>query len=141
MVSSSMRLWTMRPRMHLRRPGTRGWVPVIVTNGTTRQQEAKITAVGLDEIVAGWVISEAAGFAKPDREIFRIAARLVDLSLSDAWMLGDNPEKDIAGATALGIRTVWLARGRHWPHATFGPSFVADGPAEAIEHVLRGSRA
>lgn len=125
-------------RRSLRRAVDGAWVPVIVTNGAMSQQEAKIRAVGLDELVAGWVTSEAAGFAKPDPEIFRAAARLVDLSLDGAWMLGDNPQKDIAGAAALGLRTVWLARGRRWSHATFAPSFVADGPADAIGHVLRG---
>lgn len=115
-----------------------GWTPVIVTNGAADQQEAKIRAVGLDRLVAGWVTSEGDGVAKPDPEIFLAAARLVDLSLDGAWMLGDNAEKDIAGAAALGLRTVWLAHGRRWPDGIPAPTFVADGPVDAIEHVLCG---
>ena len=47
-----------------------GWMPVIVTNGTLRQQEAKMRRVGLERYVAGWVISEEAGVRKPDPRIF-----------------------------------------------------------------------
>src|SRR5687767_2998264 len=35
-----------------------GWVPVVVTNGETRQQEEKLRKTGLDRYLADWVISE-----------------------------------------------------------------------------------
>jgi len=38
--------------------GHAGWVPVVVSNGATRQQEAKIRMTGLDRYLADWVISE-----------------------------------------------------------------------------------
>lgn len=123
-------------RCSLERAADLGWTVVIVTNGATIQQEAKIRAVGLDRLVAGWVVSEAVGFAKPDPRIFRAAARLVGLPLDGAWMLGDDPERDVAGAAASGLRTVWLAHGRGWPEASFAPSFVAEHAAEAIGYVL-----
>ncbi|MFD7780588.1 HAD family hydrolase [Streptomyces sp. NPDC059753] len=51
-----------------------GWTCVIVTNGRTVQQEAKILNTGLDQLVQGWVISETVGHKKPEPEIFHAAA-------------------------------------------------------------------
>ncbi len=51
-----------------------GWVPVIVTNGSTIQQERKIRHTGLDRWAAAWVVSESAGPAKPDPQLFQLAA-------------------------------------------------------------------
>ncbi|WP_229852315.1 HAD family hydrolase [Streptomyces albospinus] len=54
-----------------------GWTCVIVTNGRTVQQEAKIRDTGLDQLVQGWVISEDVGHKKPEPEIFQAAAATV----------------------------------------------------------------
>ena len=83
-----------------------GLVPVVVTNGTTAQQTAKIRHTGLDRLVAGWTVSEAAGVRKPDRRIFELAAASVGLPLTaTGWMIGDNPDLDIGGGAAAGLRT------------------------------------
>jgi putative hydrolase of the HAD superfamily len=58
----------------LRIAGEAGWVPVIVSNGETRQQEAKIRHTGLDRFVADWVISQEVDVRKPNPRIFEIAA-------------------------------------------------------------------
>jgi len=54
-----------------------GFVPVVVTNGTVAQQQAKLRRTGLDRLVAGWTISEGAGVRKPERRIFELAAASV----------------------------------------------------------------
>jgi putative hydrolase of the HAD superfamily len=113
-----------------------GWSPVVVTNGTVRQQEAKLRHTGLDRLVAGWVVSEGAGFRKPDRRIFELAAGLVHQPLT-GWMIGDHPEYDVGGGAAVGLDTVWLTRGRTWPDGLpYRPSRVADDCAAAIRGVL-----
>ncbi|MGN6331994.1 MAG: HAD family hydrolase [Motilibacteraceae bacterium] len=113
-----------------------GWTPVIVTNGTVEQQERKLSLTGLDQLVAGWVISEAVGAKKPDERIFQLAAAASGASLSGAWMIGDSPHADIAGAHRLGLRSVWLHRGRPWQEEAFAPTKVADDCAQALSHVL-----
>lgn len=67
-----------------------GWSCVIVTNGRTVQQETKIRNVGLDRLVHGWVISEAAGHWKPEPEIFHAAAAVAGAALDGSWMIGDS---------------------------------------------------
>jgi putative hydrolase of the HAD superfamily len=111
-----------------------GWVPFVVTNGVAvAQQERKLRATGLDRLVAGWVISAGVGVSKPDPRIFQLAARRANMTLDGAWMIGDRPEADIAGARNAGIPSVWLDRGRPWTHWDFAPNHVASGFPEAIE--------
>jgi putative hydrolase of the HAD superfamily len=113
-----------------------GWVPVIVTNGDTRQQEAKIRSTGLDQYVAEWVVSEEAGVRKPDGRIFELAADRARMGLRGAWMIGDNPEADIAGAAGMGLPSVWLHRGRRWTEARFTPTASASNLVAAVAAVL-----
>ncbi|MFJ8538062.1 HAD family hydrolase [Streptomyces sp. NPDC093591] len=113
-----------------------GWTCVIVTNGRTVQQEAKIRNTGLDRLVHGWVVSEAVGRKKPDPEIFRAAAAVVGASLSGAWVIGDSPHADIAGADALGLRSVWVTDGRSWTQSSYEPTHTAHDVASAIDHAL-----
>ncbi|MCD7438572.1 HAD family hydrolase [Streptomyces lincolnensis] len=116
-----------------------GWTCVIVTNGRTVQQEAKIRKTGLDRLVQGWVISEAIGHKKPEPEIFQAAADAVGVPLSGAWVIGDSPHADIAGAGALGLHSVWVTDGRAWTHDSYQPTRVAADVASAINHAISTS--
>ncbi|MEU9829672.1 HAD family hydrolase [Micromonospora chersina] len=115
-----------------------GWMPVVVTNGTSRQQDAKIRQTGLDRYVADWVISEEAGVSKPNPRIFALAAQRARMPLRGAWVIGDSPEADIGGATAVGLPSVWLHRGRRWSDTRFAPTRTADGLIAAVAAVLAG---
>ncbi|MEY9872893.1 FMN phosphatase YigB (HAD superfamily) [Streptacidiphilus sp. MAP12-33] len=61
-------------RAALRKARAAGWTLAIVSNGSTKQQQAKIERTGLDDLVDAWVISEEAECEKPDPRIFRLAA-------------------------------------------------------------------
>jgi putative hydrolase of the HAD superfamily len=113
-----------------------GWVPVVVTNGDTHQQEAKLRRTGLDRYLAEWVISEEAGVRKPNPRIFAIAAERARMRLNGAWLIGDSPEADIGGAAAVGLRSVWLHRGREWTEHRYAPTRTADGPIAALAEVM-----
>lgn len=115
-----------------------GWVPVLVANGTTRQQDDTIRRTGLDRYVAGWVISEEVGVSKPNPRIFTLAAQRVRMGLRGAWVVGDSPELDIGGAAALGLPSVWVHRGRRWMESRFSPTRVAAGVIPAVATVLAG---
>jgi putative hydrolase of the HAD superfamily len=115
-----------------------GWVPVVVTNGSVRQQEAKLRHTGLDRLVAGWVVSEAAGVRKPDPRIFALGAQAAGRTLAaGGWMIGDHAEYDVGGATAAGLQTVWLRRGRDWAtDLPYRPTCAADDCAAAIRGLV-----
>lgn len=101
---------------------------IIVSNGTEAQQQRKLLRTGLVELVDAVIISEAAGCAKPDPRIFRLAVG--DEDPSAAWMIGDHPEADVRGAARVGLRTGWVDRGRSWSGGD--PPTVAARTAPAV---------
>jgi putative hydrolase of the HAD superfamily len=113
-----------------------GWVPVVVSNGSVRQEDSMIRRTGLDRYVADWVISEEAGVSKPNPRIFALAAERARIRLRGAWVVGDGPEADIGGAAAVGLPSVWLHRGRNWMESRFAPTRTADGFIAALATVL-----
>ncbi|MEV6485306.1 HAD-IA family hydrolase [Streptomyces sp. NPDC051576] len=115
-----------------------GWTSVIVTNGRVAQQELKIRTTGLDTLVHGWVISEAAGHKKPAPEIFHAAATTVGASLRGAWMIGDSAHADVLGAAGVGACSVWVSCGRTWTEGAYRPTRVALDAATAVRQVLGG---
>src|SRR4029450_665152 len=74
-----------------------------------RVQEAKISRLGVSGLMDVVLISEREGVRKPDAEIFHRALGRLGVSPSDAWFVGDNPEDDVAGAAAAGLRSFWRA--------------------------------
>lgn len=121
-------------RLALTRARAAGWRIGVVTNGGVAGQEAKIAATGLSALVDGICISDREGVAKPDHRIFERAAALCECTLSDGWMIGDNPELDIQGAHGAGLRSVWIApRGREWPAELPPPTLRAPTVSEAVE--------
>jgi FMN phosphatase YigB (HAD superfamily) len=56
------------------------------------------------------VVSDAFGLRKPRPEIFREVLRQLDVQAHEMMHVGDNLEADVAGAAAVGIRTVWITR-------------------------------
>ncbi|WP_309505323.1 HAD family hydrolase [Streptomyces sp. KM273126] len=113
-----------------------GWTCVIVTNGRTAQQAAKIRCARLDQVVQGRVFSEKVGRKKPEAEIFHAAADAVGVSLTGAWVIGDSPHADVAGANALGLRSVWVSNGQPWAQDSYQSTHVAENVATAIAYVI-----
>jgi putative hydrolase of the HAD superfamily len=107
----------------------------IATNGGATQID-KIMACGLDGFIDGFCTSRMVGHAKPDPRLFGAVARDCGASLDHAWVVGDRPEADIAGAVAIGARSIWIRRGLSWPIAEYGPTLVADSAAGAIGLII-----
>ena len=58
-----------------------------------------------------YCISENIGVCKPSEKMFLPVLDyycIKEENRSDVWMIGNNLERDIRGAKALGIKTVWL---------------------------------
>ncbi|MGW3635614.1 HAD family hydrolase [Streptomyces sp. NPDC005122] len=114
-----------------------GWTIGIATNGAGDIQRAKLAATGLASILDGICISGEVGARKPERRLFEAAAAECGASLSaGGWMVGDNPETDMDGARAAGLRTLWVANGREWADGLREPDVMVPGIVEAIEVLL-----
>ena len=110
-----------------------GWLLGIVTNGLTVVQHGKIDHVGLRSYVDLVIDSETAGYRKPDRRIFELAAGKLGVELGPSgWMVGDMLSKDVAGGIAAGLRTIWLPYGRELGAADPRPDHVAATIGEAL---------
>ncbi|QKV94033.1 HAD family hydrolase [Streptomyces sp. NA02950] len=111
-----------------------GWTLGITTNGAGDIQRAKLAATGLASHFDGICVSEEIGVRKPAYEHFDAAAALCGVRLSaGGWMVGDNPDTDMGGASAAGLRAVWVANGREWASGPREPDAVVQSVAEAIE--------
>ena len=87
---------------------SRGFKVAIVTNNLTAEQEMKIRRCAFDAHVDALITSENAGASKPDVEIFTAALTAAGIANSEAVMVGDAWDTDIAGALAASIRPVWF---------------------------------
>ena len=113
----------------------RGFRIGIGTNGGSEQSK-KIVAAGLDALVDGWCVSRVIGFAKPHAELFRAVATRCGATLDGAWVVGDRPTTDIAGAVNIGARSVWIARGEDWSEPGYRPTLTAPTAASAIAQII-----
>lgn len=81
-----------------------------VTNAGTAQQSAKLAATGLTDTVPLLVTLDTFGVGKPDPRVFHEGARRLGVQPDRVLYVGDEPMIDARGATAAGLRGVWLDR-------------------------------
>ena len=91
----------------LKRLRKRGVRLALITNGAAQPQRAKIDRFDLAPYFHAILIEGECGYGKPDTRIYRRALDLLDASPSEAWMVGDNPEWEVAVPQRLGIYAVW----------------------------------
>lgn len=51
-------------------------------------------------------------------------------------MIGDSAHADIAGADALGLRSIWVSNGRAWEQASSRPTHITEDFATAIDRLI-----
>jgi HAD superfamily hydrolase (TIGR01458 family) len=78
---------------------------------------------------------EATVLGKPSRRYFEAALEALDAEPSMTWMVGDDLESDIAGAQAMGMRTVLLRTGKFRPDAVERSQIQADGIVSSISQL------
>jgi putative hydrolase of the HAD superfamily len=118
----------------LRRLRDAGLKVGVVTNGRP-SQALKLETTGIGGEVDGFCVSSLVGSRKPERAIFEEAARRCGSAL-EGWMIGDSAEADIGGGHRVGLRTVWLHRGRTWDRSDLYPDFSAATVSEAVAFIL-----
>ena len=103
----------------------------IVTNGDTSRQRGKCRGAGLDRLAPFIIVSEEAGYEKPDSRIFGDALRAAGLTASERTLVvGDSPTADIDGAKRFGMQAAWIRRGRDYPADLLPPDHVIDRVTE-----------
>ncbi|WP_448507662.1 HAD family hydrolase [Immundisolibacter sp.] len=101
-----------------------------LTLGGLTNGNADIVRIGLHGLLRFCITAREVGVAKPHPAIFDAASAAAGVPASQVLHVGDDPQRDVHGARAAGMRTVWVNRDDHaWPG---GP------PADAEVHDLFG---
>jgi putative hydrolase of the HAD superfamily len=82
----------------------------LLTNGVPDLQREKIDATGIAKYFKEIVISGEVGYGKPDRRAYDLVLSRLGTEQERAWNIGDSLERDVLGAKAIGMRTVWVNR-------------------------------
>lgn len=91
-------------------------IPIgIITNGPASHQQRKIDQLGLERWIPRekQIISGAVGLKKPDKAIFDLAKKQMELSTKNLYYVGDSFENDVIGAKKAGWQTIWINRRQH----------------------------
>jgi len=95
-----------------------GSAPLGVVSNFYGNLEVLLDEGGLSPFLDVVVESARVGIAKPDPEIYRLAARRLGVPAAEIIMVGDNFERDVRAARQAGLRAVWIRRGEAEPPQT-----------------------
>ena len=113
----------------------RGYRMGIIANQPlgSEQRLARFGLSGFFEVVCA---SAEEGIAKPDPHIFRRALARAGCSPSDAVMIGDRTDNDVAPSKALGMQTVLIRQGYGGYHIVHNESEEPDGTVNTLTELL-----
>lgn len=114
----------------MQRLASQGWISVSLSNHTPELPEI-LRQLGLDKYLDAIFCSAQTGYEKPNLKAFQIVLDAFP-GANPVWMIGDNPEADIAGARAAGLHTIMVRK----PNPGVEP-YAAD--LIAIEEILEQS--
>ncbi len=80
----------------------------LITNGSAKGQRRKVERFELAGYFDCIVIEGEFGVGKPDERVYQHALAQLSARPSEAWMVGDNLEWEIAVPQRLGLRGVWV---------------------------------
>jgi putative hydrolase of the HAD superfamily len=93
--------------------------------------------LGLPRFFESIVISGQVGFCKPHPKVFEIFLMEMGVEGSEVLFIGDDPEADIMGAAAAGLRPVWTTyvRDNNLPHAVSAAVSSYEDPDESVARI------
>ena len=80
----------------------------LVSDGQTAYALAELNAVGLSGFFDPIIVSGDLGYRKPDKRIFIAALSAMKLNPAEVLFVGNDMYRDVYGAQALGIKTVFF---------------------------------
>jgi putative hydrolase of the HAD superfamily len=88
----------------------------LLTNGFTETHQEKIELLGLRPYFDTIIISDEVGMIKPDPNVFLLTCKRLSVDPQRTTMVGDRFDKDVAGAQAVGMKTLWVNVRGELPH-------------------------
>ncbi|MFO7632511.1 MAG: glycerophosphodiester phosphodiesterase family protein [Caldilinea sp.] len=122
----------------------RGYLLALVADGPVATFQNNLSPYGLYELFDAQAISETVGVSKPDAAMFLCALEQLGIQRKDyprVLMVGNHLGRDIKGANALGLTSVWLdwapRRAKTPADASEQPDFTIKTPLELLDLVDR----
>lgn len=109
-----------------------GWLLALVADGRVVSFDNVYHQHDLRKLFDGWSVSEAVGAPKPDKRMFYTAMaqlHLTDEDIPRIVMIGNNIERDIRGANALGITSILMRWSKNY---SYDPQFSTDIPKYSV---------
>lgn len=80
----------------------------IISNGFSDIQYKKLETLKVKKYCDSIVLSEDYNLEKPNKKLFEISCKQLDVKPKESIYVGDNYEIDIVGANKAGLYTIWL---------------------------------
>jgi len=87
-----------------------GYKMAVLTNGQQAQQEAKLSAMGLNDLFEAVLAIGTVDALKPDQRAFTHLCRVLECEPNEVLFVGDDIEYDVIASINAGLRGVWLNR-------------------------------
>ena len=115
----------------------RGYKLAVVSNAMDDANiQRLVDKCGIRHLLRTVISSAAFGFAKPNPGIFRFALEQCASRPEETLMVGDSLEFDVAGAHALGMRSVWITRRvQHWEEKLAVAAVQPDAVVATLDEV------
>ena len=108
----------------------------VVTNGYADAQRGRLKAAGLLSCFDVVLISEEAGYTKPDGRIFECAMRELGVVPAETLFVGDSVEHDYYGALNAGIDFCYYRTGKDSTNFPVRPTFEIGALPELADLLL-----
>jgi HAD superfamily hydrolase (TIGR01549 family) len=116
----------------------RGVALALVTNGFAETHREKIALLQLERAFDEILIADEVGMLKPDPRIFAHACERLKVKAGESVMVGDRFDRDVLGAQAAGLQSVWFnVRGEQIPAGAASPDAIVQD-IDALAVVLKG---
>ena len=99
-----------------------------VSDGQALWAKPELQAMGLEKFFSAVIISGELGYRKPDQRIFNLALAQLSLQPDEAVFVGNDMYRDIYGAHAVGLKTVFFCsdQGDHNYHGANADYIIYD---------------
>ena len=105
----------------------------VLSDAPGKQAWLRLSYLNLHHFFDTVVTLDDTGHLKPSELPFRKALEMMDLQPDEVLMVGDWPERDMAGAKNLGIRTVFARYGDRFDTKESGADYEIDDISELLE--------
>ena len=110
----------------------RGFKLAVITDAPRREAWLRLCYLNLHQVFDYVLTFEDTGQLKPDAAPFRRALELLRMKPEEALMVGDWPERDMVGASKVGIRTVFARYGDTFGVEDPGADYIVDDIIELL---------